>query len=165
MRAECWESGDPTLVAHLLRCGSAGEEEDSDDDEDAVAREVMLDRHKPRFGEQAMAPIKVSSCRATGLRNYFTRLAHLIATVTSTLMDDIYETGCVHTKLFLRHFLHELASFEPVYKRLWAPAVRNATLSSMYWCYPLIAKRPYALLPQPTTPMCRPLRAAPCRPA
>ena len=37
-----------------------GEEEDSDDDEDAVAREVMLDRHKPRFGEQALAPIKVS---------------------------------------------------------------------------------------------------------
>lgn len=46
----------------------AGEEEDSDDDEDAVAREVMIDRHKPRFGEQAMAPIKVSGFDAESIK-------------------------------------------------------------------------------------------------
>jgi len=36
-----------------------GEEYDSDDDEDAVAKQVMVDHNKPRFGEQALAPIKV----------------------------------------------------------------------------------------------------------
>ena len=36
-----------------------GEGMESADDEDAVEREVMLDRNAPRFGEQAQAPLKV----------------------------------------------------------------------------------------------------------
>ena len=31
---------------------------ESADDEDAVEREVMRDRNAPRFGEQALAPLK-----------------------------------------------------------------------------------------------------------
>jgi len=43
-------------------CRAAGREsadEASSSDEDAVARRVMTDRHRPAFGEQAAAPLQV----------------------------------------------------------------------------------------------------------
>lgn len=39
--------------------GSEDAVESSSSDEDAVARRVMVDRHKPAFGEQAAAPFQV----------------------------------------------------------------------------------------------------------
>ena len=51
--------------------GWSGEDEDSEDDEDAVAKEVMVDRYKPRFGEQALAPIKVSGVQPICPSCYF----------------------------------------------------------------------------------------------
>jgi hypothetical protein len=34
------------------------------DDEDALERKVYLDRNKPKFGEQAMAPLQASGTSA-----------------------------------------------------------------------------------------------------
>lgn len=36
------------------------------DDEDALERKLMADRNKPKFGEQAMAPLQVGWSRKFG---------------------------------------------------------------------------------------------------